>query len=108
MDRGGAKAFRISRDGVAPKALDFSVLPKGETIKGLTCCVESYRTISLSFSKKSFFTRNMNIVVCTENGLLASVYKGEEKKKSCLVFSPLRLRSFRAKLRCLRLACRSY
>ena len=29
-------------------------------------------------------------------------------KKSCLVFSPLRLRSFRAKLRCLRLACRSY
>ena len=29
-------------------------------------------------------------------------------EKSCLVFSPLRLRSFRAKLRCLRLACRSY
>ena len=48
------------------------------------------------------------IVVCTENDLLASVYKGEEKKKSCSVFSPLRLRSFRAKLRCLRLACRSY
>jgi hypothetical protein len=49
-----------------------------------------------------------NIVVCTENGLLASVCKGEEKKKSCLVFSPLRLKSFRAKLRCLRLARRSY
>jgi len=49
-----------------------------------------------------------NFVVCTENGLLASVYKGEEKKKSCLVFSPLRLKSFRAKLRCLRLARRSY
>ena len=43
-----------------------------------------------------------------EFDLLASVYKGEGMKKSCLVFSPLRLRSFRAKLRCLRLACRSY
>ena len=47
-------------------------------------------------------------IVCTENDLLAFVYKGEEKKKSCLVFPPLRLKSFRAKLRCLRLACRSY
>ena len=28
---------------------------------------------------------NRIIVVCTENGLLASVYKGEEKKKSHLV-----------------------
>ena len=53
-------------------------------------------------------TDTLSIVVCTENGLLASVYKGEEMNKSCLVFSPLRLRSFRAKLRCLRLACRSY
>ena len=53
-------------------------------------------------------TKEVNIVVCTENGLLASVYKGEEIKKSCLVISPLRLRIFRAKLRCLRLACRSY
>ena len=36
------------------------------------------------------------------------LYTKGRKEKSCLVFSPLRLRSFRAKLRCLRLACRSY